>query len=55
LRSYVQERVVHTGEKFLARLRADRVRIEKEHGEFRTNGTIDCGKPRQRTKNMRVR
>ena len=35
LRSYVQKRVVHTGEKFLARPRAGRVRIEKEHGEFR--------------------
>jgi ribosome-associated translation inhibitor RaiA len=44
LRSYVQKRVVHTGEKFLARARAGRVRIEKEHGDFRTNCTIDCGK-----------
>ena len=42
LRSYVQKRVVHTGEKFLAR--AGRVRIEKEHGDFRTNCTIDRGK-----------
>jgi len=42
LRSYVQKRVVHTGEEFLAR--AGRVRIEKEHGDFRTNCTIDCGK-----------
>jgi len=41
LRSYVEKRVVHTGQKFLAR---PQQRIEKEHGEFRTNCTIDCGK-----------
>jgi len=44
LRSYVEKRVVHAGEKFLRRPRAGRVRIEKEHGEFRTNCTIDWGK-----------
>ena len=40
LRSYVQERVVHTVEKFIWREPAGHVRIEKEHGEFRTNCTI---------------
>jgi ribosomal subunit interface protein len=40
LRSYVQERVVHTVEKFIGREAAGHVRIEKEHGEFRTNCTI---------------
>jgi ribosomal subunit interface protein len=40
LRSYVQERVVHTVEKFIGREPAGHVRIEKEHGEFRTNCTI---------------
>ncbi len=40
LRSYVQERVVHTVEKFIGREPKGHVRIEKEHGEFRTNCTI---------------
>jgi ribosomal subunit interface protein len=40
LRSYVQERVVHTVEKFIGRELDGHVRIEKEHGEFRTNCTI---------------
>jgi ribosome-associated translation inhibitor RaiA len=39
LRSYVQERVVHTVERFLGLPPAGHVRIEKEHGEFRTNCT----------------
>ena len=40
LRNYVQERVAHTVEKFLGRETTGHVRIEKEHGEFRTNCTI---------------
>jgi ribosomal subunit interface protein len=40
LRSYVQERVVHTVEKFIGRAPSGHVRIEKEHGGFRTNCTI---------------
>lgn len=40
LRSYVQERVVHTVEKFIGRAPTGHVRIEKEHGDFRTNCTI---------------
>ena len=40
LRGYVQERVVHTVEKFIGRQPAGHVRIEKEHGDFRTNCTI---------------
>jgi ribosomal subunit interface protein len=40
LRSYVQERVVQTVEKFMGRAPSGHVRIEKEHGEFRTNCTI---------------
>jgi ribosome hibernation promoting factor len=40
LRSYVQERVVYTVEKFIGREPNGHVRIEKEHGEFRTNCTI---------------
>ncbi|MGZ8416245.1 MAG: ribosome hibernation-promoting factor, HPF/YfiA family [Methyloceanibacter sp.] len=40
LRSYVQDRVVHTVEKFMGRAPSGHVRIEKEHGEFRTNRTI---------------
>ena len=40
LRSYVQERVVHAVEKFIGREPKGHVRIEKEHGEFRTNCTI---------------
>jgi ribosome-associated translation inhibitor RaiA len=38
--SYVQERVVHTVKKFIGREPTGHVRIEKEHGEFRTNCTI---------------
>jgi ribosomal subunit interface protein len=38
LRGYVQDRVAQTVSAMLARLR--HVRIEKEHGEFRTNCTI---------------
>ena len=40
LRSYVQERVLHTVEKFMGREPSGHVRIEKERGEFRTNCTI---------------
>jgi ribosomal subunit interface protein len=40
LRSYVQERVVQTVEKFIGRAPTGHVRIEKEHGGFRTNCTI---------------
>ncbi len=40
LRSYVQERVAHTVEKFIGREPSGHVRIEKEHGGFRTNCTI---------------
>jgi ribosomal subunit interface protein len=40
LRSYVQEQVVHTVEKFVGREPKGHVRIEKEHGEFKTNCTI---------------
>lgn len=40
LRSYVQERVVQTVEKFMGRAPSGHVRIEKEHGEFRTDCTI---------------
>lgn len=40
LRSYVQERVVHTVGKFIGPKPSGHVRIEKEHGEFRTNCTI---------------
>lgn len=40
LRNYVQERVGHTVGKFLGRDPTGHVRIEKEHGEFRTNCTI---------------
>jgi ribosomal subunit interface protein len=40
LRSYVQERVVHTVEKFIGRAPTGHVRIEKEHGGFRTSCTI---------------
>ena len=44
LRSYVQEHVVHTVERFFELPPAGHVRIEKEHGEFRTN----CTKARKR-------
>lgn len=40
LRGYVQERVQHTVEKYTGRLPSGHVRVEKEHGEFRTNCTI---------------
>jgi ribosomal subunit interface protein len=40
LRSYVQERVGQTVEKFIGRETTGHVRIEKEHGEFRTNCSI---------------
>ena len=40
LRGYVQDRVVHTVEKYVGRPPTGHVRIEKEHGEFRTNCTI---------------
>jgi ribosomal subunit interface protein len=40
LRSYVQDRVAHTVEKFTGRETTGHVRIEKEHGEFRTGCTI---------------
>jgi ribosome-associated translation inhibitor RaiA len=50
LRSYVEKRVV------LASSARRRVRIEKEHGEFRTNCTIDVARqPSQRTKNKKAR
>ena len=39
LRGYVQERVAQTVEKYVGRPPAGHVRIEKEHGEFRTNCT----------------
>ncbi len=40
LRGYVQERVLHTVEKYVGRAPSGHVRVEKEHGEFRTNCTI---------------
>jgi ribosomal subunit interface protein len=40
LRGYVQERVAHAVEKYIGRQPQGHVRIEKEHGEFRTNCTI---------------
>lgn len=40
LRSHVQERIAHTVEKFIGRETIGHVRIEKEHGEFRTNCSI---------------
>jgi ribosomal subunit interface protein len=40
LRGYVQERVVQTVQKYIGRETTGHVRIEKEHGEFRTNCTI---------------
>jgi len=40
LRDYVQDRVAQTVERYLGRTPAGHVRIEKEHGEFRTNCTI---------------
>jgi ribosomal subunit interface protein len=40
LRGYVLERVEQTVEKFIGRETTGHVRIEKEHGEFRTDCTI---------------
>ncbi|HSD93583.1 MAG TPA: ribosome-associated translation inhibitor RaiA [Methyloceanibacter sp.] len=40
LRSYVQERVMSTVEKFVGRETTGHVRIEKEHGAFKTNCII---------------
>jgi ribosomal subunit interface protein len=40
LRSYVQDRVGQSVEKFTGRTPTGHVRIEKEHGDFRTNCTI---------------
>jgi ribosome hibernation promoting factor len=40
LRGYVRERVVQTVEKFMGRAPSGHVRIEREHGEFRTDCTI---------------
>jgi ribosomal subunit interface protein len=40
LRGYVQERVAQTVEKYIGTSPAGHVRIEKEHGEFRTNCTL---------------
>ena len=40
LRSYVQERVMSTVEKFIGRETTAHVRIEREHGEFKTNCII---------------
>lgn len=40
LRSYAQERVMHTVEKFIGRETTGHVRIEKEHGEFKTSCII---------------
>ena len=40
LRGYVQDRVAHTVERYIGRTPSGHVRIEKEHGEFRTNCTI---------------
>jgi ribosomal subunit interface protein len=40
LRGYVQERIAVTVEKYIGRLPNGHVRVEKDHGEFRTNCTI---------------
>jgi ribosomal subunit interface protein len=40
LRSYVQERVTHTVQRFIGREATGHVRIEKEHGAFRTDCTM---------------
>ena len=40
LRGYVQERVAHTVENYIGRMPSGHVRVEKEHGEFRTDCTI---------------
>jgi ribosomal subunit interface protein len=40
LRGYVQERIAATVEKYIGRTPNGHVRVEKDHGEFRTNCTI---------------
>jgi ribosome hibernation promoting factor len=40
LRGYVQERIAQSVERYVGRPPTGHVRIEKEHGEFRTNCTI---------------
>jgi ribosomal subunit interface protein len=40
LRSYVLDRVMHSVEKFIGRETTGHVRIEKEHGGFKTNCSI---------------
>ena len=40
LRSYVQDRIAQTAEKYVGRLPTGHVRIEKQHGEFRTDCTL---------------
>jgi ribosomal subunit interface protein len=40
LRVYAQDRVMHTVEKFIGRETTGHVRIEKEHGEFKTSCII---------------
>jgi ribosomal subunit interface protein len=40
LRGYVQDRVHQTVQKYVGRPPSGHVRVEKEHGEFRTNCTI---------------
>ena len=40
LRGYVQERISQTVEKYIGRVPSGHVRVEKAHGEFRTNCTI---------------
>ena len=40
LRGYVQERVSQTVEKYIGQAPPGHVRVEKEHGEFRTDCTI---------------
>ena len=40
LRNYVQERIAQSVEKYIGREPSGHVRIEKEHGDFRTNCTI---------------
>lgn len=40
LRGYVKERVGQTVQKYIGRRPSGHVRVEKEHGEFRTDCTI---------------
>jgi ribosome hibernation promoting factor len=40
LRSYIQERIATTVEKYIGRTPTGHVRVEKDHGEFRTNCTV---------------